>query len=211
MKKHTTATILSLATICAVSMMSFNLSADSSSQAAFAQVEGLTPPPPRPRRAYSTIDNYKYSHGEVPSQSSTVKKPKRKKVKKTITEPTSTTSPIKTSTAETGTTKDDSGTSNRIMTDIKPGVTAGTSATDSTNTTSSTSAKRSTTAEVTSANVKTAEQKSADAKAQAKLKELTASELTAANLSYIPSPQMPHPPTSIGGLSWSGASRPAKP
>lgn len=199
MKKHTTATILSLATICAVSMMSFNLSADSSSQAAFAQVEGLTPPPPRPRRAYSTIDNYKYSHGEVPSQSSTVKKPKRKKVKKTITEPTSTTSPIKTSTAETGTTKDDSGTSNRIMTDIKPGVTAGTSA------------KRSTTAEVTSANVKTAEQKSADAKAQAKLKELTASELTAANLSYIPSPQMPHPPTSIGGLSWSGASRPAKP
>lgn len=243
-------------------------------QPLFAQ-DGSTPPPPRPRRAYSTIDNYNYSHGgDVAVEK--VRKPKKKKAKKTVvktTESSSTTrtgltgtttekleTPAPTSKITTTdksaktekiTTSDNSAKTEKVLKSEKTGDTKTAEATSARPVTKPV-IKRSRDFADTIMTGKGSSKESADKSVSeagglssggtssggmstgvstgevpagrdvgrvstgntipptavpVKTAEDTSDDLTAAKLSAIPKPQMPPPPTSIGGFSTKSASK----
>jgi hypothetical protein len=145
-----------------------------------AAQDGLTPPPPRPRKAYSTVDNYKYSHGgDVAVEE--VRKPKKRKPKKTTvkkTEPITKPIPVETSAGETRTASPPLSKPEQNKTTIPP-----------------LSEPEQNKTEIPPQSItqqdelKTSDEPSSSVN------------LSAAKLSAIPEPQMPPPPTSAGGFS----------
>jgi len=164
----------------------------------FAQ-DGLTPPPPRPRRAYSTIDNYNYSHGGDVAVEQT-RKPRKKKPKKAVVkaaEPVAKNEKVErnddtlkkaTSAGKDQKTEQPAAQATKQITEQRSPQRTEQSAPQSTQqTTQQTTPPES---QTTSKSTTTVEQTTSDSV-----------DLSAAKLSEIPGPQMPPPPTSIGGFT----------
>ncbi len=160
----------------------------------FAQ-DGLTPPPPRPRRAYSTIDNYNYSHGGEVAVEQT-RKPRKKKPKKAVvkpSEPVAKTEKVErnddtlkkaTSVGKDQKTDQSAAQATKQVIDQRSPQRTEQHASQSTQQTTPPESQ------TTSKTTTTVEQTTSDSV-----------DLSAAKLSEIPGPQMPPPPTSVGGFT----------
>ncbi|MBX3153482.1 hypothetical protein KF728_25230 [Candidatus Obscuribacterales bacterium] len=168
----------------------------------FAQ-DGLTPPPPRPRRAYSTIDNYNYSHGGDVAVEQT-RKPRKKKPKKAVvkpTEPVAKTEKVErnddtlkkaTSAGKDQKTEQPAAQATKQIIEQRAPQRTEQSAPQSTHqkTQQETQPITPPESQTTSKSTTTVDQTTSDSV-----------DLSAAKLSEIPGPQMPPPPTSIGGFT----------
>ena len=188
----------------------------------------LTPAPPRPRRAYSTIDTYNYTHGGGDTTySDSFKKARRvKKLRKVIKAKTDgttskvTTSPGDTARSKNGTDSDSSVKDDADVSEVsvgKPnsekvdsGKSARSKAPDLSSDDDSDSSKAAaaddskvteTTSKAEDSGVSSATSATDDSE-----KNSVSDRPSGARLSSIPPPQMPPPPTSIGGLKMKSSS-----
>lgn len=164
----------------------------------FAQ-DGLTPPPPRPRRAYSTIDNYNYSHGGDVAVEQT-RKPRKKKPKKAVVKPTE---PV----AKTEKVENNDGPLKKATPVAKDQKAERPAAQKTEQITEQHSQQR--TEQRAPQHAPESTQQTLPPESQTTSKSTTtvdqttsdSVDLSAAKLSEIPGPQMPPPPTSIGGFT----------
>lgn len=164
----------------------------------FAQ-DGLTPPPPRPRRAYSTIDNYNYSHGGDVAVEQT-RKPRKKKPKKPVVKPTE---PV----AKTEKVENNDGPLKKATPVGKDQKAERPAAQKTEQITEQHSQQR--TEQRAPQHAPESTQQTLPPESQTTSKSTTtvdqttsdSVDLSAAKLSEIPGPQMPPPPTSIGGFT----------
>lgn len=164
----------------------------------FAQ-DGLTPPPPRPRRAYSTIDNYNYSHGGDVAVEQT-RKPRKKKPKKAVVKPTE---PV----AKTEKVENNDGPLKKATPVGKDPKAERPAAQKPEQITEQHSQQR--TEQRAPQHAPQSTQQTLPPESQTTSKSTTtvdqttsdSVDLSAAKLSEIPGPQMPPPPTSIGGFT----------
>lgn len=196
-------TILILATLLTFDVCGFQLLGVESGSA-WAQ-EYYTPAPPRPRRAYSTVDTYNYAHGVTDSSTEKSKrshKAKKKKVTPTKIKNDSNTG-SESSLTKTYSSTTTSNTGSRTTSSTTSNTASGTNTSSSTS--SSTSATATTGDAVDPGGVETLIGISKDKPKKSALT-FTAPDpktlvLNSSELSSIPSqPQMPVPPTSMGGL-----------
>lgn len=160
----------------------------------FAQ-DGLTPPPPRPRRAYSTIDNYNYSHGGDVAVEQT-RKPRKKKPKKAVVKPSE---PV----AKTEKIENNDGPLKKATPTGKDQKAERPSAQRTEQITEQRAPQRTEQQASQSTQQITPPESQTTSKSTTTVDQTTSDsvDLSAAKLSEIPGPQMPPPPTSIGGFT----------
>ncbi len=181
----------------------------------------LTPPPPRPRRAYSTIDTYNYTHGGGDTTySDPYKKARRvKKIRKAIKAKVNDIAPkVTTIPGATGrskkdeesasSTKSDSDTSTETPKSVKSEASktksdshaSDVSKDTDTTETSKTPSLKAKDSETASESTDSDESKNTTATEDGSNGKETVND-SGAKLSSIPPPQMPPPPTSKGGFT----------
>lgn len=182
----------------------------------------LTPPPPRPRRAYSTIDTYNYTHGGGDTTySDPYKKARRvKKIRKAIKTKVNDIAGKATTTAgaaerskkneeSASSTKSDSDNSKETPKSVKSESSSSKSElhasdvskdTDTTAETSKTPSSKTKGSETASESTDSDESKTTTATEDGSSGKESVND-AGAKLSSIPPPQMPPPPTSKGGFT----------